>query len=46
VSDGKFCTSLLVRPLIALPLKRGCETVKVWSAWPARQMPGIFDAEK
>src|SRR5271165_2533853 len=24
---------------IALPLERGCETVKVWSAWPAPQMP-------
>ncbi|MGZ9112384.1 MAG: hypothetical protein ACXW3X_15225 [Rhodoplanes sp.] len=24
---------------IALPLERGCETVKVWSAWPASQMP-------
>ena len=25
---------------IPLPLERGCETVKVWSAWPAPQMPG------
>jgi hypothetical protein len=24
---------------IALSLERGCETVKVWSAWPAPQMP-------
>ena len=24
---------------IPLPLERGCETVKVWSAWPAPQMP-------
>jgi hypothetical protein len=24
---------------IALLLERGCETVKVWSAWPAPQMP-------
>ena len=24
---------------IPLPLERGCETVKVWSAWPAAQMP-------
>jgi hypothetical protein len=24
---------------IALPLERGCETVKAWSAWPAPQMP-------
>src|SRR5882757_11228283 len=23
---------------IPLPLERGCETVKVWSAWPAPQM--------
>ena len=24
---------------VALPLECGCETVKVWSAWPAPQMP-------
>ena len=29
------------------PLERDCETVKVWSAWPARaDAASIFDAEK